>query len=100
MTEKTKNTPAARLREGDLNADVWENSHEKGTQHRVTFSKSFRDQEGDWKKSSSFGADDLLSLQHLAGRAHDAIRERQQERRDPAQTRSRSRRDRDQPRER
>lgn len=76
MTDETKKYPAAKLREGTLSAEIWENSRDDSLQHNVTFARSWQDKEGNWRKSQNFGERDLLALQHLAGRAHDAIRER------------------------
>lgn len=108
MSTDHKNGPINKLRENTLSAEIWENVRDQGTQHNVTFSRSYRDQEGNWKSTSSFGPRDLLPLQHLMGRAHDTIRERQAElRREeraserPKGKRSRSRdRERDRDRER
>ncbi|MCB1469974.1 MAG: hypothetical protein KDK08_23140 [Rhizobiaceae bacterium] len=100
MNEERRNTPIHKLRENALSAEIWENKHENGVQHSVTFSRSYRDKEGNWQRTSSFGSGDLLNLQHLAGRAHDAIRERQQERRNPSRGRQRTRQDREEGRER
>lgn len=102
MTDSTKKGPAAKLREGMLHAEIWENQRDNGIQHNVTFSRSWRDQEGGWQQSSSFGERDLLGLGHLASRAHDMIRERQKElRQEAAQEPKRERtRQRDRDRER
>lgn len=45
MTDSTKKGPAAKLREGLLHAEIWENQRDNGIQHNVTFSRSWRDQE-------------------------------------------------------
>lgn len=79
MNDQTKKQPAAKLREGSLAAEIWENQRDNGLQHNVTFGRSWQDKDGNWRTSQSFGERDLLALQHLAGRAHDAIRERQTE---------------------
>ena len=79
MSDQTKKLPAAKLREGSLSAEIWENARDDGLQHSVTFGRSWQDKDGSWRKSQSFGERDLLALQHLAGRAHDAIRERKTE---------------------
>ncbi len=76
MTDETKKQPAAKLREGTLSAEIWENARDDSVQHNVTFARSWQDKDGNWRKSQSFSERDLLALQHLAGRAHDAIRER------------------------
>tara|TARA_R110000787_G_scaffold28730_1_gene78159 strand:+ start:2928 stop:3230 length:303 start_codon:yes stop_codon:yes gene_type:complete len=94
MTQDRKDGPIAKLREHALSAEVWENRHESGASHNVTFSRAYRDSEGKWQSTSSFGERDLLPLQHLAGRAHDSIRERKNKLRQderPKENRTRSR---------
>lgn len=99
MSDNRKPAPVHKLRENALSAEVWENKLENGVHHNVTFSRSYRDKEGNWKQSTSFGEKDLLSLGHLASRAHDAIRNRRMEMREQQRPKDRSR-DRDHSRER
>ncbi|QPH54675.1 hypothetical protein [Pontivivens ytuae] len=105
MSDDRKKQPVEHLREGALRASVWENPGPHGPQHKVTFSRTYRDQDGAFHETGSFGAKDLLGLQHLAGRAHDALRTRRQDQQrdqaeqQPARDGSRTRR-RDEDRER
>lgn len=75
MTTTTSNKPAATLRDGRLKATVWKNTGEKGTFHRVDFSRSYQDAKGDWHDSTSFSGTELLRLSHLALKAYDKVAE-------------------------
>ena len=66
MTTTTTNKPAATLRDGRLKATIWKNTGEKGTYHRVDFSRSYQDAKGDWHDSNRFSGTELLRLAHLA----------------------------------
>jgi hypothetical protein len=92
MSDQKTNRPVARLRENALTADIWENKHENGLSHNVSFSKSYQDKDGNWQRTSNFGDRDLLSLKHLVSRAHDTVRERQSEQRKEDRPQSRQRR--------
>lgn len=81
MSDEPKKTPVDTLREASLNAKIWENQHDNGVHYKTTFSRSYQDQEGQWRQTNSFGEKDLLPLSNLASRSHDAVRElREQER--------------------
>ena len=43
------------------------------TRYNVAFSKSYRDADGQWKTTHSFGRDDLLVLAKVADQAHSRI---------------------------
>ena len=47
------------------------------TRYSVTFSRIYRDAEGQWKTTQSFGRNDLLVLAKVADRAHSRIFELQ-----------------------
>ncbi|WP_300016426.1 hypothetical protein [uncultured Roseobacter sp.] len=95
--EQKKKTPVERLRDGNIKASVWENTHEKGAHHSVTFSRSYQDKEGQYRDTQSFGQNDLLKLSRLAEKSYDAIRERRTQIRQTTRARDQ---DRDQERER
>jgi hypothetical protein len=65
MTE-SKPKPIHEVRLGRVRAAVWQNATDKGTRHSVTFSKLYKDQEGRWKDTASFGKEDLLLLAEVA----------------------------------
>ena len=84
MTTPTK--PVDEVRLGALKAAIWRNERDNGARFNVTFSRSYRDSDGNWKSTSSFGRDDLLVVAKLADRAHSRIfalqREERKDRRD------------------
>jgi hypothetical protein len=75
--EKAANRPVHTIRYGTIHAAVWRNMVDNGNASRplycVTFSRSYKDGENNWKESGSFGADDLLLLAKAANDAHSYI---------------------------
>lgn len=74
---KPSNRPAHTIRYGTIQAAVWRNVVDNGNATRpmysVTFSRSYKDGDGNWKDSNSFGFDDLLLLAKVANDAHSYI---------------------------
>lgn len=69
-----KNKPVAKIKQGRIAADIWQNDSEQGTRFTVTLSRSYRNKEdGTWKTTTSFGRDDLLLLAKVADQAHSKI---------------------------
>ena len=78
MSDDFNNTtprPADTLREGPLKAAIWRNENDKGVYHSVTLARTYKDQEGNLRDSSSFRAKDMLSLSELTRRAHHGAHE-------------------------
>ena len=67
-------TPATAFRSGSVNAAIWENTGETGPFFSVTFSRPYKDAQGNWKTSSSYGLNDLDSLSSLAELTKDWVR--------------------------
>ena len=68
----------AEVRIGRVKAAVWPNEAEGRTRHNVTFSRLYKN--GDqWKRTQSFGRNDLLVLAKVADQAHSRIFELQHE---------------------
>ena len=65
--------PTATVRIGAVKAAIWHNQAGDRTRYNVTFSKSYRDADGQWKTTLSFGRNDLLVLAKVADRAHSRI---------------------------
>ena len=65
--------PTATVRIGAVKAAIWENQAGERTRYNVTFSKRYRDAEGQWKTTHSFGRNDLLVLAKVADQAHSRI---------------------------
>ena len=66
--------PVTAFRFGNINAAIWENTGEKWAFFSVTFSRPYKDAQGNWKTSSSYGLNDLDSLSSLAEMAKDWVR--------------------------
>ena len=73
------NKPVHEERLGKVVAAIWRTETENGPRHNVTVSRLYRDGE-QWKRSSSFGRDDLPLVCKTVDRAHDWIFEQRQSR--------------------
>ena len=70
----SSNKPVAEVRVGAVKAAIWPNQTESGVvRYNVTFSRIYKDGEGNWKSTSSFGRDDLLVVAKVADMAHTKI---------------------------
>ncbi len=70
----TNNKPVAEVRIGAVKAAIWPNQTESGVvRYNVTFSRIYKDAQGEWKSTSSFGRDDLLVVAKVADQAHTRI---------------------------
>jgi hypothetical protein len=76
--EKAK-PPVAKIRVGLTNASIWENENEKGTFYSVSFGRRYRDADGNWQSTHSYGENDLLDLAKAADLAHTKIVEARSE---------------------
>jgi hypothetical protein len=64
--------PVHEIRLGAVKAAIWENDTQNGLRFNVTVGRLYKD--GDqWKRSDSFGRDDLLLLAKVADRVHTWI---------------------------
>lgn len=61
--------PAHRVRLRNCSAAIWKNEGERGPWYAVTFSRSYRDQSGNWHSSDNFAGPDLLLLAEVARQA-------------------------------
>lgn len=77
--EKKTEAPVGHLRQGNLEAAIWQNSGSKGKFHSATFSRKFQapgeNGQMEWKQTNSFRARDLPSLAKLANDTHTRIQE-------------------------
>ena len=70
----SSNKPVAEVRVGAVKAAIWPNKTESGAvRYNVTFSRIYKDAQGEWKSTSSFGRDDLLVVAKVADQAHTRI---------------------------
>ena len=65
--------PHDEVRIGAVKAAIWQNQAGDRTRYNVSFSKSYRDADGQWKTTQSFGRNDLLVLAKVADQAHSRI---------------------------
>lgn len=69
------NKPVAVIRDGNLQASIWENENDKGTYYSTTYSKSYKDDRGDYQNSQRFIGTDHLKLSELSKQAYQKERE-------------------------
>jgi hypothetical protein len=68
-----RNQPVHAIRLRNVRAAIWANTLDSGVYYNVTLSRSYRDQEGNWHTTESFGREDLLLLAKVADLAHTWI---------------------------
>lgn len=75
-----KQPPADVIRDGNIKATIWKReSDEGGGFFNTTFSRTYKDEEGNYRDTGSFGANDLLRLSELARSAYGRVRELRRE---------------------
>lgn len=68
--------PADTIRDGNIKATIWKReSDEGGAFFSTTFARSYKDAEGNYRDSNSFGSNDLLRLAELARGAYTRTQE-------------------------
>lgn len=76
-TERPGNRPVHTIRYGAVRAAIWRNVIDNGNASRpmynVSFSRSYKDGDNNWKDSANFGVDDLLLVAKAADEAHSWI---------------------------
>ena len=70
--EPAKARPVHEVRIGLIKAAIWANQTDDAVRHNVTFERSYKDGD-EWKTTTSFGRDDLLTLAKVADLAHSWI---------------------------
>src|SRR3954452_607072 len=73
-----RNRPIHSVRLRNIRAAIWANETEQGPRYNTTFCRLYKDGEGSWRSSDSFGRDDLLLLAKVADLAHTWISEAMQ----------------------
>ena len=71
------NSPIETKRAGAVKATIWENQNDKNQiYHSVVISRTYRDDEGDWKETSQLFTDHLPLAQLVSTQAFAFIHER------------------------
>lgn len=85
MTDDTKSNPPIRtIQDGALKANIWKNEAEKGPFYSTTFTRSYKDQDGNLRDTNSFVGPDLLKVSELAREAYGQTRDLRQQDREAA----------------
>jgi hypothetical protein len=71
--ETVKQRPAHEVRFGRLKATVWRQESDNGPWYSVVLTRSYKDAQGNWQTSQSYGRDDLLLVAKLCDRVHSWI---------------------------
>jgi hypothetical protein len=80
MTNQASNPPVDHIRLGAVQAAIWRNLDREGrNRYGVTVEKRYKNGEGDWHSTNSFGRDDLQLLAKAVDTAHTRIFELQAE---------------------
>ncbi len=67
-----KQKPVHEIRLGRIKAAIWANSTDYGPRHNVTIARLYK-KDDDWKRSDSFGRDDLPVVAKVLDMAHTWI---------------------------
>ena len=68
----TKQTPVHEIRLGRIKAAIWANPTDYGLRHNVTIARLYKEDD-DWRRSESFGRDDLSVVAKVLDMAHTWI---------------------------
>ncbi|MFA5951879.1 MAG: hypothetical protein WC807_16515 [Hyphomicrobium sp.] len=68
---QNKQKPVAKIRCFPVQAAIWKNETAKGTFHTVTFSRTYKKENGEYGDTDSFSGAQLLQLAHVAQKAYD-----------------------------
>lgn len=81
MSDEAKNRPIETLRDGAIEVSIWEKQTETGTAYNTQRSRSYQDQEGQWKRTNAIPERDLLRAARLDELAYGSIQKlREQDR--------------------
>ena len=77
--EPAPKQPVDVIRDQNLKAAIWRNESDKGAFYATTFSRTYKDQDGEYRDTNSFVAADLLKLSELARKTYDRTTELRRE---------------------
>jgi hypothetical protein len=66
--------PAHKLRDGLLQVTIWRNTGDNGNWYSITYTRSYKNDNGDWKETDSLPADDCLPMAELIREAYAWIK--------------------------
>ena len=65
--------PVAKVTMYPITGAIWRNENNGRNYYSVTFERSYKDEAGNWKSSSSFNSGELLLLAKVADQCHTEI---------------------------
>ena len=71
--QEAKRGPVKQFREGDVSASVFARERNGTTFHSVSFTRSYKDRDGQWKYTKNFDVDDLGKLVTVAQRSAEYV---------------------------
>ncbi|MEL6171285.1 MAG: hypothetical protein AAFQ04_01705 [Pseudomonadota bacterium] len=81
MSDDQKNRPVASHRDGAVEIAIWMRETDKGPVFHTERTRSYQDQDGNWRKTHSIPERDLLKAARLDQKAYESIQQlREQER--------------------
>jgi len=77
MAKKQSNKvrPVEEVRFGNIKSAIWRNESQNGPWFNVTLQRIYRNEDGEWTSTASFGRDDLLLLAKVANATHSRVLE-------------------------
>jgi hypothetical protein len=75
MSSKTENKPVEKIRVGSVQVSIFRNESEKGPYYKGVLEHSYKDADGKWQTSNSFGRRELINLAKAAMLADSKIGE-------------------------
>ena len=70
---KPRTRPSIKSASAPYGRAFWENENDKGTFYNVTFERRYKDAQGNWQTSHSYGENDLQDLRKAADLMHTGI---------------------------
>ena len=77
--DKTPHTstqqPMAKVKAGAVVGTIWQNEGQNGPFYTITFSRSYKDREGNWQRTTNLRHKDMPDVQTVAGLVTEKIAE-------------------------
>ena len=67
--------PAAKVKSGAVVATIWTNEGQNGPFHTITLSRSYKDRDDNWQRTSNLRPKDMPDVQTVAGLVTEKIAE-------------------------
>src|SRR4051794_10187304 len=79
--DKSRNWPIHVVKDGAVEAAIWERTDQRTgeTRHQVSLSRSYQNKEGTWARTSTFDSRQLASVNKVTEQAHTWVLERTRE---------------------